>query len=792
MKILLVGALAWNPERVISLCERGHRLFGLWTRTMAWEQGPYEFAAGYITDLTLENYAEKIKEEKIDIIYSLFQAYLPSAWVKVEDNNMPDIWSALRKILNDRNKGLFDIPIVRHWGFDIDCIDPEVIYALDGHIFCNRQKYDFWVTEKSKGGLGLVLPYDPGRIIFMDGDMPKQEFMNNDFSQKLSCHDGELHTVCIGRPIYIDYHSLAARKIHVHLYGNSANALENYIIPYLSLPDIKKYVGRYIHFHHSLQTINATLAEIRLKKNRWVREFSKYDAGWSYVKMTCWAPLNDKAAIPSRLSTYALAGLPVIAEKFPGYYRYDILKDNDMQIDLEAADYDDLEKKLKDRVLMDQKTQNAIACRERFSFDYYIDNLIGYLYQVKERYARREASPQKIYMRVSLEPQEPPALKRTMADKLSRIVIKIRGKGPLFILNWIWVRVIRIIKYFFHRGVTILKRRYCRRKAKLGNLPNERYKDVCKDKMSHSRGCVFFNFGTSYILRLIVSIYTLRQVYNGPVTLFLDNTRCHNRLAKELRKFDIDIQWSGVNGFHHTVVKPSIFGSSPYKTTLLFDGDLLFIRPFDELWAPLEEKGVLLTRFYPNPYGAHGSIDRKGACCRIDHLNDIRHVLQKEEFEAASDGLLNRNLDINIGVMGCVKGKSDAFLRELDERIRAYAAQERIIKFPVDEMLTLALSYRYQHYLAEEKWNCPEDEFFRRTDIKDANIIHYFAEGLERGGRVLGRSRDTEAGKLWFAKLEELSRDQKLDYWLKLDPFFNRPKKGIKDRIAGPILRIFR
>jgi len=80
MNILLVGALSWNPERFISMCERGHKLYGLWTRTMAWEQGPYKFGKDCIIDITLDTYAEKIKNEKIDIIYSLFQVYNPDLW----------------------------------------------------------------------------------------------------------------------------------------------------------------------------------------------------------------------------------------------------------------------------------------------------------------------------------------------------------------------------------------------------------------------------------------------------------------------------------------------------------------------------------------------------------------------------------------------------------------------------------------------------------------------------------------------------------------------------------------
>jgi len=98
MNILMVGALSWNPERVISLCERGHELYGLWTRTAAWEQGPYKFGAGFITDVTLDNYVDVIKKEKMDIVYSLFQTYYPSCWSNVPNSNVHDIWKTLRPL----------------------------------------------------------------------------------------------------------------------------------------------------------------------------------------------------------------------------------------------------------------------------------------------------------------------------------------------------------------------------------------------------------------------------------------------------------------------------------------------------------------------------------------------------------------------------------------------------------------------------------------------------------------------------------------------------------------------
>jgi hypothetical protein len=38
MRILMVGALSWNPERVRSLHERGHELWGTWARSMVWDR----------------------------------------------------------------------------------------------------------------------------------------------------------------------------------------------------------------------------------------------------------------------------------------------------------------------------------------------------------------------------------------------------------------------------------------------------------------------------------------------------------------------------------------------------------------------------------------------------------------------------------------------------------------------------------------------------------------------------------------------------------------------------------
>ena len=76
LKILLVGELAYNAERILALEEKGHTLYGLWLREPYWYNyvGPLPF--GNVTNISYENWQEEVRRIKPDIIYGLlnFQA----------------------------------------------------------------------------------------------------------------------------------------------------------------------------------------------------------------------------------------------------------------------------------------------------------------------------------------------------------------------------------------------------------------------------------------------------------------------------------------------------------------------------------------------------------------------------------------------------------------------------------------------------------------------------------------------------------------------------------------------
>ncbi|MDP9176537.1 MAG: hypothetical protein M3O61_02550 [Gemmatimonadota bacterium] len=393
MRILLVGALSWNPERVRSLCERGHRLWGLWSRSMSWDQGPYLATSGCIQQVALEDAVSIVREQKIECVYSLFQVYHPRLWGATSPGIEHDVWTALRTLVTARDRGELDVPIVRHWGFDIHNMDLDVARAFDGQIFCNRQKLDYWTTPLGQGGCGIHLVEDGDIVDFLDSDRQKLEFMNDDFPEKLSAATGEIHTVCIGRPFGIDYLAAARRGIHVHMYGNRFDDIYRTMARDLSLAGARREVrllSRFLHIHPSIQTHDGPWEDVRRAKSRWVREFAQYDAGWSYIGSPLpWEPLDDRGAIPNRLSTCLLAGLPVISDTRPGYYRYDELARLGVNIDLDGDDYDGLRDRLAAEARTGERRANAIRERSGYSFDSTIDPLIAFLARATERYFTR-------------------------------------------------------------------------------------------------------------------------------------------------------------------------------------------------------------------------------------------------------------------------------------------------------------------------------------------------------------------------------------------------------------------
>lgn len=342
MKILLVGELSHNANRILALKEAGCELFALWTDTPLW--GAVGPITG-ITDISLRNWKSEIRRIKPDIIYGLlnYMAVPLAHEVLMTIRDIPFVWHFKEGPFVCQHRGLWEKLI-------------DLYIFSDGQIFINEECQE-WYQQ-----------YIPRRLedtsLILDGDLPNGECCNDNFSSKLSQQDGEPHLLSSGRLIgftlqQIDY--LCQQKVHIHSYGlKSAFVYEaQHINP------------NYFHLHECCYSKD------------WVTEFSKYDAGLLHcfqssnhheLVRVSWDDLN----IPAKMSTFAVAGLPMIQRENNNHIVATQRIMNKIGGGIFFRDLDDLCEQLRDGNRMNELTRNSIASREQFVFNTHLPCLLDF------------------------------------------------------------------------------------------------------------------------------------------------------------------------------------------------------------------------------------------------------------------------------------------------------------------------------------------------------------------------------------------------------------------------------
>ena len=352
LKILLVGDLGWNPERILAFEERGHKLYGLW---IPWPNmwnavGPFPY--GNVEDIAYDRaWPDRVRSARPDLIYALLNIH-----------SLP--------LINEVLDAHLGIPVVFHfkeqpfWCQSLGWWPTllRILLESDGQVFISQENFEWY--QLATGGV-----LDPSRVWILDGDLPKLNSMTDDWAPKLSAQDGKIHTVCAGRPVGLEpFQHIAKAGIHVHFYGEhfqdwNAKWVES------NLPT------RMLHIHPAVES------------HRWTEELSKYDAGWLHVfessnggelQRASWDDLN----LPARLSTYAAAGLPWIMRDNGGScvatqnlaLKYDI--------GLLFHDFSDLARQLRDHSRLSQLTSNMRNARHAFSFDSHVSSLTDFFRRV--------------------------------------------------------------------------------------------------------------------------------------------------------------------------------------------------------------------------------------------------------------------------------------------------------------------------------------------------------------------------------------------------------------------------
>ena len=360
LKILLVGELAYNPERVLALEERGHKLYGLWMDEPYWYNyvGPLPF--GHVEDLPRNDWQGAIRKVQPDVIYALlnWQAVPFAHQVLVENPGVPFVWHFKEGPFISLEKG--------HWPMLVDLYQQS-----DGQIFNSPEMRDWFETATP----GL----DPARSLILDGDLPKREWFAHERSPRLSEADGEIHTVVPGRPIGLhpqNVAELAAQKIHLHFYGDFTQG------QWLEwIEKTKRLAAGYIHLHSNVD------------QEGWVSEFSRYDAGWLHyfrsenggdIRRANWDDLN----YPARIATLAAAGLPVLQRDNTGSIVATQNLAKDLDIGLFFDGMEDLRQQMKDTRRIAELRENMWQRRDVFTFDHHAGRLVEFFRHVIEKHHR--------------------------------------------------------------------------------------------------------------------------------------------------------------------------------------------------------------------------------------------------------------------------------------------------------------------------------------------------------------------------------------------------------------------
>ena len=354
LRILLVGDLAHNPDRILALEERGHELHGLWTHQPHWYNtvGPVPF--GHVRDVPRDHWADAVRRLRPDVIYALLNWQSIRMAHRVLDARLgvPFVWHFKEGPFDARRRGLWPALV-------------DLYTRSDGQISASAEARDWFAA--------MVRATAAGRSLVLDGDLPRAARIVGDRATLLSAEDGEIHTVIPGRPLGPEppvVARLAERGVHIHLFsGKAQHQWRDWV------EEVQRLAPGHVHLHPQVD------------QEDWVETFSRFDAGWLHsfesanggdIHAATWNDLN----VPARMGTLAAAGVPMIQRDNAGSLVAPQTLAREHGFGVFYRDADDLADQLHDHVRMAALRENAWQVRDTFTFDAHADRLVAFLREV--------------------------------------------------------------------------------------------------------------------------------------------------------------------------------------------------------------------------------------------------------------------------------------------------------------------------------------------------------------------------------------------------------------------------
>lgn len=351
LKILLVGELAYNADRILAFEERGHRLYGLWMPNPYWYNtvGPLPF--GHVQDLDPVHWRDEIRRIRPDVIYALlnWQAVPFAASVLADNPGIPFVWHFKEGPFICLEHGCWEQLL-------------ELCAGCDGFIASSPEMLTWFDTVLP--GLSGAKP-----TWSLDGDLPKRDWFAHPRPPRLHSDDWESHTVVPGRPIGLHPETvaaLAANGVHLHFYGDFTQGQWHAWVA-----RTRGLAPNHLHLHPNVD------------QDRWVQELGQYDAGWLHgfrsknggdMRRADWDDLN----YPARIATFAVAGLPMIQRDNTGSQVAIQTLGRERNLAVFYSSMRDLAEQLRDRPRMEEIRDSVWRQRADFTFDAHVDELVAF------------------------------------------------------------------------------------------------------------------------------------------------------------------------------------------------------------------------------------------------------------------------------------------------------------------------------------------------------------------------------------------------------------------------------
>ena len=219
-----------------------------------------------------------------------------------------------------------------------------------------------------------------------------------------------------------------------------------------------------------------------------------------------------------------------------------------------------------------------------------------------------------------------------------------------------------------------------------------------------TQGILYFNQGSKCMIRLLVSLYSLRRHYKGAVTL-VQSGKAPDWFLDAARHMGAKISLVNTKGLPPLVYKARMQDITPYDVTMFIDADTLVNAPVDEYFEKIKEH-TFCTGAFASWKTTGGTISR-----RIKKFKSIAAELVP--------GALQYGAAVNTGVFGFTK---DAAILPKWKKLTEDAWRHQCSRIP-DEVACQMLLPEFEHWLAPVEWGVSVK--YGTTSLEDAKIIHY-------------------------------------------------------------------